>query len=62
MGTTTTAKPDPVGAVARQARTKRVAQDLLKILLPPPPALASTLARYREAGLLTPSRKGARHT
>lgn len=48
--------------VATQFRGKRAAKVLLGKADTPPqaPSLTSTLARYREDGLLQPSRKGAR--
>lgn len=48
--------------VAQQFRTKRAAKAAFDAVVPAPgpPTLVTTLARYREAGLLTPSRKGAR--
>jgi hypothetical protein len=48
---------------SQQVRSKRAAKALLALVLAPPkPSLASIVARYREAGLLQPSRKGARPT
>jgi hypothetical protein len=47
--------------VVKQFKSKKAAKALLDLLTPPPdPSLAVTLARYREDGLLQPSRKGAR--
>lgn len=47
--------------VVKQFKSKRAAKAVLALLTPPPDhRLVDTLARYREDGLLRPSRKGAR--
>jgi len=59
---TTTTLEANLKRVTTQFRGKRAAKALVPIATPSttPPSLLQTLARYREAGVLTSSRKGAR--